>query len=602
MLYAKPLLVAALLLGVFAPLAHAGDDWAGEWVTDEGAMTLTQDGRTVTGRYGKGATLEGKAKGRELEGTYQVGNVRGRFEFALEKGALHFTGKWIHPSGNSGTWRGWKPDAEARDAKRADFGGYWLTSIGTLRLTQKGKKAEGPWRHRGWSTFEGEVQGRRLEGTLTHPRWRGSVWLELTEDGDRLFGLTDENPPAAVRGVRVEGFEEDPKLKAGEIAKGIAENGMLYFIRPPSGWKKGKKVDAIVLLHGSNWTTAGMVAVTAKRWPRLGKEMMIVGIQGDTWAATSEPPDLRFNYHYVNWMGKSTYKGYPFTERDSPQVVADVVSELAAAHDWKRTFVGGHSQGGFLTYLLVMHFPERFAGAFPVAGGMVMQAEPDVFEDEDLKQAQRDTPIAIVHGRQDGVVDFDTGLYIRDRYEGEAFPLVTLLDPELGHPYDFLPIGDAVDWLDAMSTEDPESLAAFADDAAKAKRWRDVGCALVRAKALRCEGKLDAAVAKLDQAAGRKADTYRRKLEAGEGGDWVDAFFDWKRQFAYAPAAAKTMEAYARLEAEHGPRAEALVDEAGSAFRRGDRAAGRAKWEEVVETCFASGRYPMVKRWLANAR
>ncbi len=593
---------AGLLL-VAAAQARAGDDWAGVWVSDEGALTLRQDGRSVEGTYGRGATLEGKAKGKKVEGTYHAGNVTGRFEFEMEKGNHAFSGKWVQPNGNSGTWRGWKEDEDAATAKLADFSGHWLTSIGTFRLEQKGKMVEGPWRHEGWSSFRGKVTGRRLEGTLQTPRWHGKVWLERTRDGKRLFGLTDETPPAAVRGVLVEGFEENPKLEAGEIAQGVAENGLLYFARPPADWKKGRAVDAIVLLHGSNWTTKGMVWVTAKNWPDLGKRMMIVGIQGDDWVPYSDPPDLRFNYQYVNWMGRSTYQGYPLTDRESPYTVSQTIAELAKKYDWKRIFVGGHSQGGFLTYILAMHFPEQFAGAFPVAGGMVMQAEPDVFEDEELKKAQRETPIAIVHGEKDNVVPYDTGLYIRDRYEGEGFPLTTLFHPKnLGHPYDFLPIGDAIEWLDGLSTDDVETLTAFADEAAADGRWRDVGCALVRASALGKAKKLDAAVEKYDAKAAKDADRYSKLLEKGEGGKWVDDFYEWKRDFGAAPAAKETMAAYETLHAEHDPAAKALITEARKAMQQGDRAGGRARYEEILEKYWAAGHYPIVKRWVEGLR
>lgn len=598
---AKVLLVGLVLLGAARPAAAEEGPWAGTWVTDEGALTLTQEGSEVSGTYGKGGQIMASVSGKKLDGTYQAGNATGRVEFELQPDG-HFAGKWIQAGGSSGVWRGWKQDPVAEGKTMASFGGHWLTSIGTLALEQKGANVEGPWRHQGWATFKGAVSGRRLSGALEQPSWRGKVWLELSADGKRLYGLTDEDPPAAVIGLKLEGFEKKPKLQAGQIAQGVAENGMLYFARPPDGWKPGTPVDAIVLLHGSNWTTKGMVWVTAKNWPEIAKNYLLVGIQGDQWAAWSEGDDLRFNYSYVNWMGRSTYKGFPNTDRESPRLVADVTAELAKKHALKRVFVGGHSQGGFLTYLLHMHFPEQFAGSFPVSGGLVMQAEPDVFEDAKLKALQRSRPMAIVHGRQDNVVPFSTGLYVRERFEGEGFPLATLIEPELGHPYDFLPIGDAVRYLDALTAPKPEPLVAFAKEAAKAERWHDVGTALVRARELKAEKALTPATAPFDAAAKEGAKRFLELLTKGEGGDWVDEFFPWKRAFGQAPAAAATLAAYEKLRATQDPKAEALLGEARKAFQSDDRDAGRAKYEELLRTCWASGRYPTVKRWVADLR
>ena len=596
-------LIATSLVLCFgsAPDAFAEEgDWAGVWVTDEGALTLEHDGDSVTGSYGRGASIEATVSGDKLEGTYRSGNVNGRVEFEMQSGGNHFTGKWIHPRGNSGTWRGWRSDPKAEKARGAKFGGHWLTSIGTFQLVQKGTSAAGAWRHAGRAEIDGEIEGRRWQGTLRHPTWAGELWLEMTPEGDRIFGLTNESPPAAVIGVRVEEHEHNPKLRAGEISQGIAANGMLFHIRPPDGWRKGRPVDTIVLLHGSNWTTAGMVWVTAKNWPELAENYMIVGIQGDQWASWSDVDDLRFNYHYVNWMGRSTYQGYPNTDRDSPYLVSQVVEELGKTYKWKRTFLGGHSQGGYLAHILHMHSPEQFAGVFPIACGLVMQAEPDVFEDEDLKAAQRATPLAILHGSADSVVAPSSGLYSRDRFEAHGFELSTLMQPDRGHGYDFLPIGDVIAWLDAMSTEDDDALVAYATKAIEDERYEHAGQALRHAGDVGLERKLAAVSKALDKAAAEGLEEFTPLVEAAEGGDWVDRFVVWRRKFRHAPAAAALMEAWAALRAEHEEPAEALYKEGRQAMRDGDRSTGLAKYREATEKYFAAGRYPLLRRWTTD--
>ena len=97
---------------------------------------------------------------------------------------------------------------------------------------------------------------------------------------------------------------------------------------------------------------------------KLADDYVIVGIDGERWQDWSEPDDPRHNYTYVNWMGKSTYEGYPNTHRESPALVAELIEALKAQTGCERVFVGGHSQGGFLSWFLAMHHPELVSGTF----------------------------------------------------------------------------------------------------------------------------------------------------------------------------------------------------------------------------------------------
>ncbi len=92
--------------------------------------------------------------------------------------------------------------------------------------------------------------------------------------------------------------------------------------------------------------------------------------------------------------------------------------ELKKDLSFRRVFVGGHSQGCFLTYTLHMHFPEEIDGTFPIVGGLIIQSEPDVFDYEKLVNSQKSRPIAIVHGAKDNVVPFSTGVYAHNRSKG----------------------------------------------------------------------------------------------------------------------------------------------------------------------------------------
>jgi predicted esterase len=566
--------------------------WSGEWVTDLGLLSLEVNGTKAEGTYGGDGSLEGKVDGRSLTLTWERGRGSGNGSFALDEKGAFFKGSWTS-RGGGGTWRGWKKDPGAAKADTADFAGTWLTSFGTMVVTQNGSKVTGEYGSQGWSSMKGTVKGRRIVLTKKRIRWSEKAWIEMTPDGKRFFGMTEGQKPTKWLGVRLEGFTPDVKPKAGKIVKGLSLNKMCYFLRAPKGWRKSKSTDAIILLHGSNWTTAGMTAVTATRWPEIGKKFMVIGIQGENWADWSDPDDLRFNYTYINWCGRSTLKGYPYTDRESPFLVHQVVADLAEKHNLDRIFVVGHSQGGFLAYYLYMHFPETFAGVAPLSCGLTIQCEPDVFDDDDLLAAQRATPLALVHGTLDAQWGPKSGDYNYDRFAAHSFPMLTYLKPNASHAYDFLPIGETIAWLDVMSTNDARKLA---------EAWHDVAGALARAEKIGARAKLAAVVAKLDAASGKDADRLLEAIKKNKDATWVDDFLAWRDEFEFAPAAKPVMAAYAKLQKKHDKPAEDLINEARKAFRSGDQAAGWEAYQEILEKYPACRRYRVVKRWLANRR
>ena len=96
-------------------------------------------------------------------------------------------------------------------------------------------------------------------------------------------------------------------------------------------------------------------------WPKIARDFILLGINGETPSNVGNDP--RFNYSYVNYVGRSTYKGFPGTDRESPALVSESMAELTEVYLISHFLVGGHSQGGFLTYSLLMNFPKSMAGA-----------------------------------------------------------------------------------------------------------------------------------------------------------------------------------------------------------------------------------------------
>lgn len=582
-------------------LAAFADDsaegWTGEWVTDLGLMKLEQFGQQVSGSYGAAGEVEGSINGDRFEGAYMNGASVGSVQLSLKDNREAFAGAWRNGP-QTGAWRGWKKNPQATEQPTADFSGVWLSSLGVMQLTQQGEKVTGSYGAEGWSNIEGTVKGRRLKLTWNRIQWSGPAWIEQTASGERFFGMTEGANPNVWLGLKLKGFDHHAPGKAAQLVEGRTDKGMLYYLRMPDGWTPGEPTDVVVLLHGSNWTTQGMVAVTARNWPEIGRRFAILGIQGQNWATWSEPPDLRFNYTYVNWMGRSTYQGYPYTDRESPYLANGAIDELAEQYNFNRVFVGGHSQGGFLAYLLHMHYPRRLAGTFPIAGGLVVQAEPDVFKDEDLQTAQRALPMAIVHGRADQVVPFSIGMYAFNRFKAHDFHRAQLFSPELGHPYDFLPIGQAIVYLDAMSTPDAAKLLAYAEAEAEKKSWRTVGAALARADELDATEAFKAVREAYESAAAEHASDLLTRIRTNESGDWIDEYLDWQDQFALSRVGATTVKAFEKLRRQHDGPAGELQTEAKAAFRAGKREEGWQKYQEIVDKYYASRLYRTTREQL----
>jgi hypothetical protein len=283
--------------------------------------------------------------------------------------------------------------------------------------------------------------------------------------------------------------------------------------------------------------------------------------------------------------------------------VAEALDDLRKTYPIGRYFVGGHSQGGFLTYSLLMNSPERIAGAFPISCGVIFQCEPDAYKDEALRAAQRSVPLAIVHGRNDPMVDFAAGRYAANLFGEAGWPGLRLFASDTaGHMFMLLPVGEAIRWLEAMASDDPEVLVAFAEKQAGAGRYRDAIAALRNAKGLRQtdaqKRRADRLRASVDTMAKAKADELLPKIKANADGSWVDDFLAFRDEFEFADGARAAMDAFEALRQRHEPAAQRPFQEGLMLLRQGKQAEGYAKYQEIVDKYYASPRYRNIKEQL----
>ena len=602
---------AAFLATSTALGADGLDRFAGEWKTTMGPVTLERKGDELTGKivFYK-LPLKGKLEGKGLALGYDEGAIHVEGTWELDPSGNAFKGSFRASNGNRGLWNGWRPDPSAARGEPADFSGLWLTDLGLMELGLDGSKVKGRYALRGTSTLEGEVKGRHLEGRIKAFR-TGPAWFDLDEKGTTLAGAGGTDGMAGWygwKGRKAPEFARHVPLVAGKIVDGSTDNLLTYTVRAPEGYKPSdpKKWPVVLILHGSNMNGKAYVATLASAWPDIARDYILLGINGET-PSNISADNPAFNYTYVNYVGRSTFRGFPGTDRESPALVREAMEELRKVYPVRHYFVGGHSQGGYLTYSLLMNSPESLAGAFPVSAEVIFQCEPSAYADEALKAAQRAVPLAIVHGKTDPLVSFDSGTYAAGLFLDAGWPALRLFaDDNAGHMFGRLPVGPAIRWLEAMASDDPRVLLDFADRRWKESGRRDAIAAARRAKALKLDDKdrarLESLTGAIDKEAAPKAGTFLEAIKADKDNSWVDGFLAYRDEFEFADAASGAMAAFNALRARHTPLAQKAMGEARGFFQQGRRDEGYAKAREVVDKYYASPSYRLAKKWAAEKK
>lgn len=605
--------IAIFIAGSSASGTDAPVRFAGEWKTTMGPVTLEQKGAEATGKIVfYNLALKGKVEGKGLALGYDEGPIHVDATWEFEPSGTAFKGTFRASNGNRGVWNGWRPDPSAARAggKTADFSGLWLTDLGLMELTPEGSKVKGRYALRGTSSLEGDVKGRHLEFKVKATR-TGPGFFDLDEKGLNLDGAggTDGMPAwYGWKGRKAPEYARHAPLVAGQIVDGSTENLLTYSVRAPEGYKPGdsKQWPVVLLLHGSNMNGKAYVNTLAATWPDIARDYIILGINGEI-PSNIAADSPAFNYSYVNYVGRSTFKGFPGTDRESPALVLEAMQDLKKAYPIQRYFVGGHSQGGYLTYSLLMNSPEAIAGAFPISAEVIFQCEPSAYEDKAIQEAQRAVPLAIVHGKTDPMVGFDSGTYAASLFLDAGWPAVRFFaDDQAGHMFGLLPVGPAIRWLEAMTSDDPKALATLAERRLKESSPRDAIAALKRAGGLKpdaaTKARLDKLAKEIDKQSAPQAKAFLKSIQAEKDNAWVDKFLAFRDDFEYADAAKAAMAAFNTLRAKHDAPARKAMGEARGLFNQGRRDEGYAKVKEVVEKDYASSSYRLAKKWLAERK
>src|SRR5262249_23074359 len=151
--------------------------------------------------------------------------------------------------------------------------------------------------------------------------WPGHGWFDVSADGTKIAGaaVTDGFPGwYGWKGRKAPEFVRHARLVPGQIVDGSTRGLLTYSIPAPEEYRDGdsKKWPAVVILHGSNMNGKAYVNTIASAWPDIARDYLLIGINGERPSALGDDP--RFNYTYVSYVGRSTIKGFPGTDRESP--------------------------------------------------------------------------------------------------------------------------------------------------------------------------------------------------------------------------------------------------------------------------------------------
>ena len=153
-----------------------------------------------------------------------------------------------------------------------------------------------------------------------------------------------------------------------------------------------------------------------------------------------------------------------------------------------------------------------------------------------------------------------------------------------------------------MTTNDEEALLKFAKDLVDAKKWRDVGQVIERAKAIDAGKAFSKIWQAYEKAAQRDGTRLLKKIDANKDNKWVDKYLDWEEQFALTSKSDETIEAFQSLRTEHEETAKKLYNEGRKAFQNNHRNGGYAKHQEIVDKYYASTYYRTLKATLDKRR
>jgi hypothetical protein len=253
----------------------------------------------------------------------------------------------------------------------------------------------------------------------------------------------------------------------------------------------------------------------------------------------------------------------------------------------------------------VLSKPERFAGAIPFAGGLLLGLDPKA------AASKKDCPpFAILHGEADPVVDPSLSDWAYEVFLKADYPCVRYVHlKEHNHWWPGPPVGersvvhDTIAWMFEVTEADPEKLLASAAAFLEADRGGDALHCVLRAKAQRADaGRVNELEEKIAAGAAIHLATWSEKLKDKDGA-WADECYALRERWRTVPELSPVFEQLDRLRKKHVPPAAKFSRKAWKHAGKDEKDEARALFEETVAECFTAFEYVRpARRWLAQNR
>jgi hypothetical protein len=108
-----------------------------------------------------------------------------------------------------------------------------------------------------------------------------------------------------------------------------------------------------------------------------------------------------------------------------------------------------------------------------MAGDCWMENEPNLWADNpEVAKVQHEIPFAVVHAKNDPVVQFAQGEHAYDVFRAEGWQKLRFFTPErAAHKFMDYPVDEVLDWLDAMNGRNEKKTPELCEKWAKDGEW-----------------------------------------------------------------------------------------------------------------------------------
>jgi hypothetical protein len=161
-----------------------------------------------------------------------------------------------------------------------------------------------------------------------------------------------------------------------------------------------------------------------------------------------------------------------------------------------------------------------------------------------------------------------------------------------------------VRWLEAVTSDDPKALVAFAERQLKTQQFRDAHAAATRARELDAPkthaARIDTVLKAVETPAQAAAAKLEPLIKGAKDDSWLPQFTRFRQEFEFTDSAAGVVQAYRDLRGRHEKPARELWTAARKDFSEKNPDEGYKKYQQIVSSYYASSWYRHAKSALES--